>query len=348
MSNNQRRDRLMRTMNLRRPARRLFSLLSLTLLTLSLVQRPALAEAETVGDWLMRMNDAATAVSYRGVFVLRHKDQMEAMRIVHDANPAGVRERLFSLNGEPREIIRNQQDVWCYLPSQGKGVHQQSTTDAERRFPGLLPTKISKLEKNYRLLVGAEDRIADRIVRLINVIPNDEFRYGRLLWIDTESGLILKADTVANDGSTLEQYQFVEIEYLQTVSDQDMSPHTPRQDLEWHSAPTSGGLRTVAAEKHKWTAQELPSGFAEIAYSRERSENNSDFVHHAVYSDGLASVSIFIQPVVDEEKLEGPNSMGAMSAFGVVDENNQITAMGEVPMETLRLLATSTVKQSVK
>jgi len=319
--------------------------LACLILTVALLHRPALADSEAAGDWLMRMNDAAMAVSYRGVFVLRHKDQMESMRIVHDASPGGVRERLFSLNGEPREVIRSQREVWCYLPSQGKGVHQQSTTDGERRFPGLLPTKISKLEKNYQLLVGSEDRIADRPVRRIDVMPKDEYRFGHMLWIDMESGLILKADKIGQDGATLEQYQFVEIEYLEQVSEEDMAPHTPKENLEWHSPPTSGDLRTVADEKFIWTAQELPPGFIETAYSQEVSEDDTEFVHHVVYSDGMATVSVFVQPVIDADRLEGPNSMGAMSAFGVVVDNRQITAMGEVPMETLRVIATSTVRQ---
>ena len=181
------------------------------------------ADAERAGDWLMRMNDAAQDQSYRGIFVLRTDDQLETMQIVHDASVNGVRERILSLNGEPREIIRDQKEVWCYLPNAGQGVHQQSTTDPERRFPSLLPNQISVLEENYDILVGQEDRIANRPVRRIDIIPRDMFRFGHMFWIDIETGLILKADRVDKEGKVLEQYQFVSIEFVDEISEADMS-----------------------------------------------------------------------------------------------------------------------------
>lgn len=307
------------------------------------------ANAEGVSDWLMRMNDAANDRSYRGVFVLRNGDQIESMRIFHDARPEGVRERIFSLNGEPREIIRNQKEVWCYLPDSNKGVHQLSATDTERRFPALLPTKISVLEKNYELQVGIEDRIADRPARRIDVKPRDDFRFGYMLWIDTETGLILKADIIGQNGSSLEQYQFIEIEYVQKIPDQDMKPHTPDENLEWHSPIPSDSLKSLSvgdASRANWSPEKLPSGFKQTSYSREAVPGtDSASKHHMVFSDGLVSVSLYVEPVVDSDKLEGSYSMGAMSAFGVVVDQMQITAMGEVPIPTLTNLATSTARK---
>lgn len=300
----------------------------------------ARATAEEAGDWLMRMNDAASDRSYRGVFVLRNGEQMESMRIVHDANPSGMRERIFSLNGEPREIIRNQQEVWCYLPDTSKGVHQPTATDTERRFPGLLPTKISDLENSYELLVGDIDRIANRKVRRIDVRPLDKYRFGYMLWIDTETGLILKADIVGSDGSSLEQYQFVEIEYLSAVPDEDLLPNTPDGDLEWHSP--SEGLRSVTNSAVIWEPTKIPVGFKQTSYNRESESDGSRIKHHIVYSDGLVSVSVYVEPVIDEDTLEGSYSMGAMSAYGVIVDEMQVTAMGDVPVETLRELASST------
>ncbi len=307
------------------------------------------ANAEGVSDWLMRMNDAANERSYRGVFVLRNGEQMESMRIFHDASPSGVRERIFSLNGEPREIIRNQKEVWCYLPDAKKGVHQLSATDTERRFPALLPTKISVLEENYELLVGVEDRIADRPVRRIDVKPLDGFRFGYMFWIDTETGLILKADIVGDGGEVLEQYQFVEIEYLDAIPDQDMKPHTPDENLEWHSPLSNDGLRVIDgndAGKATWSPSpsKLPPGFRQTSYQREPGLNAHDTKHHMVFNDGLVSVSLFVGPVVEDDRLEGSYSMGAVSAFGVIVDQMQITAMGEVPVTTLRELAASTAQ----
>ena len=94
-----------------------------------------------------------------------------------------------------------------------------------------------------------------------------------------------------------------------------------------------------------WSASDLPNGFEQIDYSRDHDKEIDDFAHHVVYSDGLAAVSVFIEPLDENQTLQGANSMGTMSAYGVVSDNRQITAMGEVPMTTLELFATSMTRQ---
>src|SRR5512139_2752236 len=94
---------------------------------------PALgAETEAM---LMRMQRAAQSLDYDGAFVYQHGDRIESFRIVHRGTGAdGVRERLVSLSGPPREIIRNDREVRCYLPDE-KTLLVEPRRPGARNFP---------------------------------------------------------------------------------------------------------------------------------------------------------------------------------------------------------------------
>ena len=63
-------------------------------------------------------------------------------------------------------------------------------------------------------------------------------------------------------------------------------------------------------------------------------------VVHILYSDGLANVSVFIEPA-KEKKIARRSRVGASNAFSIEVDGNQITAVGEVPAATVEQIATS-------
>ncbi len=72
--------------------------------------------ADAAHEWLMKINHAARNLEYDGVFVYQHDAQLEAMQIFHKVENNSSRERLVSLNGAPREIVRDANEVRCYWP----------------------------------------------------------------------------------------------------------------------------------------------------------------------------------------------------------------------------------------
>jgi len=193
-----------------------------------------LANAEPAAQWLMRLNEAAQDINYRGRFIYRHGDQIEAMHIVRKVDDDGARERLVSLNGATREIIRDKRDVWCYLPDENRGVHQSRKDEPETKFPALLPKSLVELEGFYRFELGTVERVAGRAAQRVEIYPKDSYRYGLMLWIDEQTGLMLRADMLSDQGSLVEQYMFVEIDYDDDISTDELSPSTPRENLVWH------------------------------------------------------------------------------------------------------------------
>ncbi|MDH3688294.1 MAG: MucB/RseB C-terminal domain-containing protein [Gammaproteobacteria bacterium] len=300
----------------------------------------ASAYAGNAADWLMKMNEASTAISYDGMFVYMHDGQIEAMRVIHIVDDGLVRERLYSLNGATREVIRDDRQVWCYLPDQKIGFRElRQASDAN--FPSILPRRIDKLHLNYDFRLGKLGRIAQRQTQQIIIEPKDEFRYGYNLWADNETGLLLKADLVDSFGESIEQYMFTQINLDGDVSVDDLTPSTPKQELKWFGLDPDVNQEPTSLN---WEVTEIPDGFMLSGRVRRLSPVSRQTVEHLVYSDGLAAVSVFIEKKTkpsEQASMLGMSSMGAVHAFGTVIEDHQITVVGEVPSKTVDMIGMS-------
>jgi sigma-E factor negative regulatory protein RseB len=287
--------------------------------------------------WLERMASAVDAHSYQGNFVYRHGDQIEAMHIVHEAARGTTRERLVSLNGAAREVIRTDRDVVCYLPDKNSVVVEHRKT-SEKSFPALLPDSVRSLEPHYRVRVGGEDRIADRKARMVVIEPQDRFRYGYQLWADAETGLLLKSNLIEQSGQVIEQFMFTSIRIGGAIPAAELAPRYSGKGMKWHREKEQGATVSSMGE---WEVSRLPAGFRLTEQLRRRNPMRDQEVEHLVFSDGLAAVSVFIEQrdPAAKGKMAGTSAMGAVHAVGTVKNGYQVTAVGEVPADTVSLIA---------
>ncbi len=298
---------------------------------------------EEVRHWLMKMNDAAMELDYRGTFIYVKQNQIEVMRVVHRSQGGIIRERIYSLNGAPREIVRDAEQVWCYLPDRRMGVHEYRQVSS-KNFPHILPKRLEQLENNYRITMGGRDRIADRNAVQIWVLPKDEYRYGHDLWIDEDSGLLLKASLMDADSAPVEQYMFTDIHIGEPIAEKDLVPSTPKKKLVWYGVNKKDEPKIIQGDV-KWRAARHPDGFMLSRKMKRISPIREQLVEHLVYSDGLAAVSIFVEKLADSSKpFSGLNSMGAINAYGTVIDNYQVTVVGEVPSKTVNMIAMSVTR----
>ncbi len=308
------------------------------LLALAIVV-PATAAVAGPDALLARMQHASRNLDYDGVFVYQRGDQLDSLRIVHKAGAGGVRERLVSLNGAPREIIRNDREVHCFLPDENAVLIEHRRAD-NRSFPALLPESLALLKRNYRIRIGKEGRVAGRTVRAVLIKPRDDLRYGYQLWADTATGLLLKAGLVNEQGVMLEQYMFAQINIGRPIAEGDLKPQTPAGKL-IRQPPDPAGTGDVP---RGWNVAELPAGFSLTArMSRPRRDSRLP-MEHLVYSDGLAVVSVFIEPLPDQdgqETMEGVTRMGAVHVYNRITDGHRVTVMGEVPAATVSMVGDS-------
>lgn len=301
------------------------------------------AMAETVRQddlgLLKVMAFAAHRTDYSGTFIYQSGNHVETSRITHIFDATGEHERLEGLDGEPREIIRSNDQVWCYL---GDGKVLVKKYDGVRTFPALLPEQLSALNENYVIRRGDEDRVAGLHAHTLDFIPRDNLRYARKMWTHSDSGLLLKAVALDKPGHVIEQYAFTQltiggnIDRKWIVADKSIDKIRQQQ----HEAADPG--TAVAAEISGWQVGALPAGFRKILEMRRDLRGGKEPVTHLVFSDGLAGISVFIESLANKPELRpGLYSQGVIQIYSKVVDNNLLTVVGEVPPHTVLQVADS-------
>lgn len=309
-----------------------------TLLLSLLLTFPAQA-ADDATNWMMRINDAAAKLSFAGSFVYMHDSQMEAMEVVRRVKNGAMQERLYALNGDAREVVRDQDRIWCFIPDKNMGVHDYRQS-SESGFPRILPSDISTLKQNYEFDLGGIRRIARRQAQQVLVKPKDSLRYGYHLWADKESGLLLQSDLVDIQGDVVERYMFVDIDIGRDISDSELSSVTNREKLVWYGMDRPNLSATVSDAR--WHVNNPPAGYKLIKHIRRMTPMQMEEEEHLVFTDGLSSVSVFVKKARDGQSgMVGLSRMGAVHAYRDTIRDHWVTVMGEVPAETVTALASN-------
>lgn len=297
--------------------------------------------AKSARDWLKSMSMAVKTLNYEGVFVYIHGKKIESMKIVHQADEHGERERLLSLNGSAREIIRDNDRLTCILPDNKAVVVEKSRP--RKYIPEALLRVNRKLEKHYRLAVLGNDRVAGMEVKVIAIIPRDKFRYGHRLWLDKKTSMLLRSDVVNEKGVAVEQFMFTHIKFMKKIEARSLEPAIKGKifkSFKWYRPRTKKPSTTKA--KSKWKVNGMPAGFKQSMYAEHGLPTSRMPVDHFVLTDGLSSVSVYVEKTANKRKLlKGTSNMGAVNAFGKVVHGYQVTVVGEVPKATVILIGRS-------
>jgi sigma-E factor negative regulatory protein RseB len=322
--------------------RRLFASAAALCLVAGLPAPAASAPAdEDARAWLLRIHRAPQELDYEGTFVYRQGGQLETMRIVHRADDGRVRERLIALTGPPREVIRTDDEVRCYLPDQQSVFIEQRRPD-RKAFLSIVPERLPEVEQNYAMQLGDVGRIAGRSAQQLLIRARDDYRYGYRLWADRETGLLLKADLMSDRGRVLEQFMFTQIRLGGPIPDEALEPRTPMTGLIRYDDTRVAG----EGPSRSWRAAQPPKGFRLTGVVVRRLPKADRVVQQLVYSDSLAAVSVFIEELdggVAQEMVEGPMRMGALYALGRFLDGHHVTVVGEVPAKTIAAIGNSLV-----
>jgi sigma-E factor negative regulatory protein RseB len=304
------------------------------LLALSLAQ-PAIASDEAA-RWLEKVAEAAKTVNYEGVFVYQRDGALEAMRIIHRADDGGETERLYSLTGEPREIIRDDEKVTSIVRDNGSVVMDRR--QVSNPLTQLVPRDVESLTRHYTLELAGDARIADRAAKQLTIVPRDKFRYGYQLWIDEETGLLLRADVFSAPDKRIEQLMFTQLQPRSSIPASALEPRLVGRSLtELQQSPAGAPVE----QDGNWKIGSLPPGFELVLQEPKRIPGSEGPVTHLLFSDGLAHVSVYIEKTPVDDVFTGHSEMGALNAYGRVVNDTQITAVGEVPPVTVQRIGES-------
>ncbi len=319
----------------------LLALCALAMATVALgAGTPASAPAgDQARDWLARMNEALTTRNYDGTFMHVRDGRVETLRIIHRVQDGAVTERLVSLDGSGREFIRRGGELMCYLPDQRTVLVEHPPQG--RTLLGSLPQIDDTTAQYYDIRSLERGRLMGRDARVISVSPRDEYRYGYRLWIDEATAMPLKTQLCDGKGRVIEQVVFASLALPERIADAEFQPAVATEGFRWLRDTSRPAAADAQADGALWSAMRLPPGFRMTTRGRQAMPGSGSPASHLVFSDGVASVSVFVEtrpPATGA--LDGEARMGSSSAFSTTVDGHQVTAVGEVPPETVRFIAT--------
>ena len=311
--------------------------------------------ADDPRDWLRKMNHALATRNYDGTFFHLSEGRVETMRIVHRVRAGHVSERLQSLDGSGREFVRNDDELTCYLPDQHTVLVEPRPDHGP--FLGSLPQFGADVNEFYRIESLPATHILGRAARVIAVNPKDQFRFGYRLWLDEKTAMPLKTQLCDSRGQVIEQIFFARLDMPESIPDSDLAPAVRTEGMRWVRQGPSRDSASPALSAYR--ASELPPGFHLTVAGAQTIGGATVPASHLVYSDGLATVSVFVeaQPAdtpgasarstgadpsasaAAEPPMQGLARVGSGFAFSTVVQGHQVTAVGEVPAQTVEFIA---------
>ena len=277
--------------------------------------------ADSALDWLNRASLAARQLNYSGVYVYHHGERVEVQRVLHRADASGEQEKVEVMDGTPRQFVRVNNDVYCYLPD-GKHVRIERNT-MRRFFPALLPSQPAALLEYYDAELGGSERVAGRDCQVVILEPRDDYRFPFTLWLDKRTGLPLKSRVVNANGAVMSMFVFSEIQIGKAPATELL-----RNDL--------AGKRIIKAGADVPTDQawnvKPPPGYERVMEATRTLPGKKSPVNHFVFSDGLSMLSMFVEPVDPQvQRLHGLSAEGAIGIYSREVDGYTVTTLGEVP-----------------
>ncbi len=284
---------------------------------------------------LRETGEQAEHLHYQGILVYRHGSELETLRVIHRGGSEQERsERFYSLTGTPREVIRKPDEVICILPDAEAVVVDRR--QLRNPISEAIPDRPETLDTAYQVSLGGMDRVAGRDAQTVLIAPRDELRFGHKLWIDREHGLLLRADLLDDQHQALEQVMFTEVSLVESVPDAWLEPGTSGESFSWvrpDERPDSDAVEPA------WQIAEPPPGFTLISHRQRHLAGHDYPVEHLHFSDGLASVSVYVSPKEGTRARERRVRLGLMGAVRLLRDDVVITVVGEVPPVTLHRFA---------
>ena len=294
--------------------------------------------------WLTRMAGSVEGLNYQGTLVHMHDGDADILHIVHRVDNGMVTERITAMDGAGREIIRDNDEVTCILPDEQTVLVEPRDVRDRSQSPlqGRLPDPTSFDGRHYKLSLIPGESVAGHKAVLLQIRPMDEYRYGYRIWLDERTGMPLKSQLRGVDDTTLEQIMFTEISIDTSIDADQVRPSIDTGSYNWQRSVAAPNPDESHTADQSWSAGQLPPGFHKMAVRAKLMPGADMPTRQIVYTDGLATVSVFIEMGREEQdEGEGASTMGAVNAYTIHQAGHMVTAVGEVPARTVKMIAMS-------
>ncbi len=283
-------------------------------------------------QWLQAMQHALQSSAYQGTVIYAGASQIDTLQVFHAMFDGVEYEHILSLDLSPREVIREQSKIFCFNQQQRNG--RVSVVMPHKNFLGL-PSGLDSAESYYTVQLGNQQKVVQRSAQIVSILPKDNLRYQHKFWIDQVSSIPVKIQLIDNTGNVLEQLMFADLKTGQMIPrDQFLLPVESKQ-YQWVTQKSE----IVPYEQQKWRVVDKPAGFEIVNYMQEHNTLRSKRLTHLLLSDGIALVSVYVdgKAKTNEPSIE-LHRVGAMNLAKSIRSGYNLTIVGEVPQQTIRLI----------
>jgi sigma-E factor negative regulatory protein RseB len=292
--------------------------------------------------WLVRAASSAKTTTYAGTVVQLAGERTSTSRITHVFVAGSEHEKIESLDGPRREIVRHNDELQCFYPD-SKTIRLDRRVTA-RFFPSLLHGTPEAIAESYHLKLGEVERVLGQDCRWIHLDPKDALRFAQRLCAEISSGLLLRAKTLGPRQQVLEQYTFTDLR---------MGPQVSRSELKstFHAQSKNWQMDTQPREEVKdvatgWMVGAPPPGFRKVTEMLRKFPGRAHPVSQIVYSDGIAALSVFVEPMSNPPRsAEATNDDGDLSVFVRPMGEHLVTVLGEVPPAAVQQVGRSVARR---
>ncbi|HSJ97642.1 MAG TPA: MucB/RseB C-terminal domain-containing protein [Myxococcota bacterium] len=281
--------------------------------------------------WLQRAAQAARETTFAGTYVHTNGERTATLRITHVASGDETHERIEPLDASTHEIVRRNDEMYCRFPD-AKTVRLDPRITA-RFFPALLGSSVERIAANYDVKLGQTERVLGFECRWLRLEPRDAMRFAQRVCSEIGSGLVLRAKTLDGDGRVIEQYTFTDLRMGPAVARTDVRSIFKARTRQWLD---DGQPRDEAiAAETGWEVSDPPAGFRKVAELKRTLPGRSEPVSQIVLSDGLASLSVFVEPNAGPGRNAETFSEDGTTTFFVRPMGEVlVSVLGEVPLAT--------------
>jgi sigma-E factor negative regulatory protein RseB len=290
----------------------------------------------SVSEWLLRMHQASVRRAYVGTYVVSSQGNLSSAKIWHICDGTQQLERVEALTGPAKSTYRHNDQVMTFFPATKVALVENRTTLG--LFPGFLSSVDAKVDEHYAAARSGNERIAGVDAEVVHLRPKDDWRFGYRLWVEAGSGLVVKMQTMDGTGTVMEEMAFSELQLGAPVKLERLARKMTNTD---GYRVEKIDVQRTSAEAEGWTMGKTVDGFKSMSCFRRQvgssASNRAASTVQWIFSDGLASVSLFIEPFDPQRHAqEGSLAQGATRTLTKRRQDWWVTAVGEVPLQTLQ------------
>ncbi|WDE06367.1 MucB/RseB C-terminal domain-containing protein [Thalassomonas viridans] len=294
------------------------------------------AENEQAISWLERLSLALQQRNFSTSFVVVKNNQAEPYHWFHGVSSDGVELEILALLNGPRRDKLRKGNIVSYIEPE-LPPYSVLSSQISGPIPAILSGDIHQLKSHYDFISVGRSRVLGRPAQLVRIVPKDQQTFGHWLWLDQESGLLLKLAIISRKGQLLEQVQFTHLDITE-------SPSESLQQLQATELPKILDIpKSSQDEKFAWRVNWLPAGFERVKANRHRIPVTKQPVEFMLFNDGLVDVSVYVGASADKQRAVEYVMDGATVILNQVVSGFEISVVGKIPSSTAKAIADSIV-----